>query len=247
MDIEHPHLRWYIDNGFFYVRGFCKRYVAEVLDLFESSPYNKKGQGVAEIGIECGRLYILLNRTVTNEAYKSYAIDLFGDQTKNVDNSGKGNKEVFLNNLIQHDLYEGRNTVIVEGDSTDSKLNLESLIAPGSLKYISIDGGHRAEHVMNDLKLAEKWIDNEGVVLVDDIMHDGWVGVIQGTLKYLSLYPTLQPFAIGYNKLWMCKVSMRDKYTEMCENSILSRKTPQTFGTHTICTFHHSGDVTDGA
>jgi hypothetical protein len=224
MDIKHEHMKWYIDNAFHLVGGFCKNYVAKALDLIEQSPYNKKGLGVAEIGVHAGRLYILLNRTVRDKTHKSYAIDLFeSGQSRNSDNSGDGKKFVFISNLLKYDIFLGENTVIIEGDSTDSALELESKIAPGSLKYVSVDGGHLPENVVNDLKLAEKWIDSEGIVILDDIMHEGWIGVIQGALKYLENSPTLQPFAIGYNKLWLTKSSMRKTYYDLFLDSSIAR------------------------
>lgn len=246
-EVKHPHIKWYLDNGFHDVHGYCKRHVGSVLDLIESSPYNKKGEGVAEIGIHVGRLYILLNRTVSCSKHKSYAIDVFENQSYNIDGSGKGNKETFLNNLVSYDLYGGNNTVIIEADSTDSQNDLVNRIPPGSLKYVSIDGGHTPAHVVNDLKLAEKWIHNEGVVLVDDIMHEGWIGVIQGTLSYLSSNPTLQPFAIGYNKLWMAKVSMKERYRQLMEDSDITRRVPQVMANHLICTLTDSGHTDNGA
>jgi effector-binding domain-containing protein len=252
--IQHPHLKWYIENGFHSVHGYCKKHTAYVLDLIEQSPYNKKGKGVAEIGIHVGRFYILLNRTVTSPEFKSYAIDLFESaQEKNIDNSGRGNLQYFIENLKHHDLYEGNNTVILEGDSTDSGIKFDNIIEPGSLKYVSIDGGHTPTHVVNDLKLAEKWIESEGVVIVDDIMHEGWVGVVQGTLNYLSSHPTLQPFAIGYNKLWLSKVSVRQTYKYILENSPIARTSygggpyRQMFGGYEIMTLEDSGHVNDGA
>lgn len=253
--LNNPHIEWYVNNGFHHVYGFCKRHVAWAIDLIESSPYNKEGRGVAEIGVHCGRLYILLNRTVTSADHKSFAIDVFDKQSRNIDFSGQGNKKIFTNNLMAFDLYGGENTVIIEADSTDSRLLDMGLIANGTLKYVSVDGGHTISHVINDLKLAEKWIHNEGIVLVDDIMHEGWIGVIQGTLSYLSTNPTLLPFAVGYNKLWMCKLSMRDTYMKLFENSELTRKTDdhraipliQMFAGHPICTLTDSGHISDGA
>jgi hypothetical protein len=161
---------------------------------------------------------------------------VFENQDLNIDNSGNGSKVLFEDNLKNLDRHAGSNTKIIMGDSTDSALNLVNTLGPGSMRYISIDGGHTAEHAINDLKIAEQLVANEGVVVLDDIMHYCWLGVIEGAVKYLSQHPTLVPFAIGQNKLWMCKWSYHKKYLELFKDSNLSRKWPQTFVGHEIVT-----------
>jgi hypothetical protein len=118
----------------------------------------------------------------------------------------------FLHNLSNYDANEGRNVKVTKGDSTDSSLDLNAKIPNGSIRFFSIDGGHTPQHTINDLKIAEKAINNQGVVIVDDILHPCWLGVLEGTLKYLSAFPNLVPFALGDNKLFLCKLSYKEKY-----------------------------------
>lgn len=232
--MNNPHLERYYNDGFYRVEGYCTADLFHVIDLIDSSGINSKG-GIGEIGVHHGHFYMLLN-AVTESTEKSYAIDVFENQELNIDNSGKGSRFLFEANLKNLDRHAGENTVIIQGDSTDSALDLVRTIGPGTLRYVSVDGGHTVEHTLNDLILAEQLVRNEGVVILDDIMHYCWIGVIEGAIKYLSRNPTLVPFAIGHNKLFLCKLPYYKKYLELFKNSSLSTNWPQRFVGHEIVT-----------
>lgn len=234
MPLNNQYLQKYHDDGFYRIEGYCMAECFNVVDLIDSSGLNNRG-GVCEIGVHHGKFYMMLN-AVTDEEDKSYAVDVFEKQELNIDNSGKGSKVLFEDNIRNLDRHSGTNTKIIMGDSTDSGLDLVKTIGPGTMRYVSIDGGHTVEHALNDLKIAEQIVRNEGVVVLDDIMHYCWLGVIEAAVKYLSTNPTLVPFAIGQNKLWMCKWSHHTKYLELFKQSSLSRKWPQRFVGYEIVT-----------
>lgn len=217
MNLQNPNLQKYHDNGFEEVHGWCDTYLFETIDLLSRQQINRRG-GIAEIGVHHGRLFILLNQVVESQ-YNSYAIDVFSNQMLNIDKSGGGNVEIFKENLQKYDVHQGRNTVIIEGDSTDPGLKLDQIIEPGSLRFFSIDGGHTPTHVMNDLQIANKLISNEGIVIVDDILNHWWTGVLEGYVNFAATKPTLVPIAMGHNKLYMCKLSYYKYYLDIM-NSI---------------------------
>jgi predicted O-methyltransferase YrrM len=49
-------------------------------------------------------------------------------------------------------------------------------VGVGSMRFISIDGGHTPEHTVSDLNLACRLINNQGVVILDDVLHHPWPG-----------------------------------------------------------------------
>lgn len=238
LPIEHEGISRSLVDGMFRVHGYTHRHHAYVLDYLLKLDINKVG-GVAEIGIEHGQFYMLLNSVVDGK-FPSFAIDIFESQHLNIDGSGRGSLEIFSNNLQTVDVHYGKNTNVVIGDSTDSRTHahMRKVIAPGSLRYFSIDGGHTAEHTLNDLKLATEFISNEGVVIVDDILHPCWMGVLEGTLKFLSEKPTLVPFALGDNKLYLCKLSFYKKYYEHMAKFVLTNPHSHGFFGHQIATFN---------
>ena len=107
---------------------------------------------------------------------------------------------------------------------------LSQSIPEGSMRYISVDGGHTKVHALNDLRLAEKYIADGGVVILDDILHPHWLGVMDGLVEYLSTHPTLVPFAIGHNKLFLCKYSYHKKYLETAQKSSSATKLVEFMG-----------------
>ena len=58
-------------------------------------------------------------------------------------------------------------------------------------------------------------MDKETFVILDDILNPEWGGGVTGFAKFNSYHATkLVPFAIGYNKLFMCHLSNLNNYQE---------------------------------
>lgn len=227
----NANLRQYLENGFKSVEGWCSEQVFDTVDVLNDAPINKGG-GCLEIGIHHGKLYILLNQVI-DPGEKSFAVDIFEAQNLNIDHSGAGSLHTFKTNLEKYDAHRGRNTHIIVGDSTDPGLRLEEVIGVASMRFISIDGGHTVEHTVSDLKLAERLVKNEGVVILDDILNYHWLGVIEGAGRFLDTYPTLVPFAIGHNKLYLCKLSYQGFYLQLFSRMPMASKTVRFYG-HTV-------------
>ena len=227
-------LEKYLNTGFQNVYGFCPEYTIFMLDFLQSLDFNKN-YGVMEIGIHHGQFFIALNNTVINPAFKSVAIDIFDRQDLNIDNSGEGIKEIFIDNLAKYDRYAGENVIIVEGDSTD-KFIFDGIDIPKKFKYISVDGGHTAEHLISDITLASNHICNEGLVIVDDYMNHWWPSVTEGLFKYLSTTPTLVPLMTTPNKMWLCKLSYKSKYYEALDGFEANKHEVTIFG-HKVMNF----------
>lgn len=199
-------------NDFAAVQGWTSDKLFDTVQVMADCGINRTG-GIAEIGVHHGKFYILLNQVV-DKRYESWAVDVFDMQHLNIDNSGLGNKSIFMQNLSDYDVHKGENTHILSMDS----MSLTNQIPDASLRFISIDGGHTVEHTINDLKIAERLIANEGVIILDDIMGVYWCGVTEGYIKYSMTYPTIVPFAMGHNKLYLCKLSHHDYYFKLFKN-----------------------------
>jgi hypothetical protein len=224
-------LAHYRNNGFDEVAGWCDTALFDTVKLMDSAHINRVG-GCLEIGVHHGKFYLLLNQAIDSSA-TSYAVDIFESQHLNIDDSGLGSLEIFKNNLSRYDANKGANTKIVIGDSTDPSLRLRETVGEDPLRFISVDGGHTVEHTIADLVLANDLISNEGVVILDDILNSHWLGVIEGAGRFLDRRPTLVPFAIGHNKLYMAKISFRSFYFHLFANSTLNSKIVKFYG-HSI-------------
>jgi tetratricopeptide (TPR) repeat protein len=220
-DSELTPFKKYQLNGFDQVVGWVKRTLPAFLESIKDIPWNGSG-GVCEIGTFQGRFFLQL-RSMLPAAADSYGIDVFEDQYLNIDGSGSysATQEILAQNVANYDPFNGDKVHIIKGDSTTgrSQADIYSQIPDGSIKYFSIDGGHTMAHVVNDMKIAERLLTDAGIVIMDDILHPHWLGVISGVTEYLRTHPTLIPFAIGYNKLFLCKMSFHAKYIEELKNN----------------------------
>lgn len=221
------HLDKYKAEGFDKVDGWVQPGLFDCVRVLSECGINKKG-GITEIGVHHGKLYILLNSVVEDATDRSFAIDVFDDQHLNIDHSGMGSLGIFKDNLRKYDKFSGINTVALPMDSTA----YNGSIPPRSQRFVSIDGGHTVEHTINDLKLSEGLVANEGVVILDDIFHVGWPGVTEGYVKYSMTYPVLIPFAMGYGKLFLAKLSYVDFYRDLFATKFGNKY--QKFCTHQV-------------
>ena len=222
----------FLTNGFKSVPGWVLPDLPEFLRLLKDVPWNQTG-GVFEIGVYMGRFFLLL-RAMLDKPELSFGMDIFEEQGLNLDFSGtdKARQEIFANYVNKYDVFNGENVKVIKGDSTSSATHalLSQSIPEGSMRYISVDGGHTKVHALNDLRLAEKYIADGGVVILDDILHPHWLGVMDGLVEYLSTHPTLVPFAIGHNKLFLCKYSYHKKYLETAQKSSSATKLVEFMG-----------------
>lgn len=152
---------------------------------------------VCEIGIHHGKLFILLaNLLLPSE--RGVAVDVFSDQHKNIDWSGRGDREIFENHLKQF-APDARVEIIQE-----SSLDLPGTeFCKNEFRLMSIDGGHSSQTVLNDLGLTDHCLVEGGIAIVDDILSPHWLGVMTAVSHYICNGGRLRPFAISPNKLYM--------------------------------------------
>ena len=185
----------YVNNSYKKVEGWISLLALKaILKLGEiQKAYNITGS-VCEIGVHHGKAFILLHM-LTKSDEMSAAIDLFEMQSGNIDNSGKGDKEKLIRNLKNNSCDFERIRIITKNSmdiSPDFLLNQTK----SKIRLFSVDGGHTAEVVFNDLKLAENTLCDGGVIILDDFFVNSWPGVSEGTCKYLMSGDTkLIPFS----------------------------------------------------
>ncbi|BBY79683.1 class I SAM-dependent methyltransferase [Mycolicibacterium pulveris] len=203
------------------VTGFLQPEVLLLLDVLNSAQRAKQVSGAAaEIGVHHGKLFIGL-RLLQRSGEKAVAIDIFGDQELNVDGSGHGDLQKFLSNV---NLWSSMDDVVIhQGDST--KLPPERLreLAGGDVRLFSVDGGHTAEIVFSDMKLAEATLADGGIVIADDVFNQQWPGVAVGTLRYLEQGAKLAPFLIGFNKVFFAQPDYCLLYRAEVESAVSGR------------------------
>jgi hypothetical protein len=216
-----PNFNRYRAIGQRFVTGFLAPEVLLVLDVLNAAQRTRQVSGaVAEIGVHHGKLFIGLS-LLQRPGNKSVAIDIFGDQELNIDNSGHGDFEKFENNVK---VWSSMDDVVVhQGDSTKLEPAKLRELACGDIRFFSVDGGHTNEIVFSDMKLAEATLADGGIVIADDVFNEYWPGVATGTLRYLSDGAKLTPFLIGFNKVFFTHAEYSEFYRGEVESALAGK------------------------
>lgn len=202
------------------VKGWLQRVDAEIIgSILELQ--NRQGilGGCVEIGVHHGKSFIPMCMSLQGNEL-ALCIDIFDDQSKNLDSSGKGNYSLFKKNLAKFHLDLLRIKEF-RGSSEDVP---DSFIAEqvGPVRFFSVDGGHWSSIVQNDLRLAEQSLATGGVIALDDYCRAEWPDVTAGyTLWQNRTTSDIIPFAVGSNKLYLCRRGWATGYRDAIKTPFL--------------------------
>ncbi len=105
-----------------------------------------------------------------------FVLDLFeAGQHKNIDQSGNGNKGIFLHNIRTLGVPEDK-VVIHEGSSTEMPAQQLCTEFGTGFRFLSIDGGHAKDIVINDLAFAECCLVDGGIASMVGVFPPRLVG-----------------------------------------------------------------------
>ncbi len=153
-----------------------------------------------EIGVHHGKTALFLAR-MAERGEALGVCDVFEQQALNRDRSGEGNREIFERHMRTHNaearVFAKLSSALTVDDTTTR------------CRFVHIDGGHRPEDVLNDLRVAERALLPEGVVAVDDVFNPNWPGVSEGFYRYKG---DLVPIVIGGNKVLLARSSAAARY-----------------------------------
>jgi hypothetical protein len=199
------------------VDGWLARCDAEIFArLLESQLGNGITGAIAEIGVHHGKSFIPM--AISNNGRLCYAIDIFGRQEFNIDISGCGDKDVFVRNLTKFGV-DAKGVFIDERPSTEvTPSDIEGKV--GKVRFFHIDGGHHHDVALNDLNLAEAVVSDNGVIAIDDVFRPEWPEVSMALFSYLARKTKdFVPFAIGYNKTYLCQRPFAELYRGILTSS----------------------------
>lgn len=206
--------RAYLADGFTTVEGWVAPAVLPVLEhLSGAASAARAGGGCCEIGVHHGRLFLAMLNIVGGET-PSLAIDIFDRQDLNIDQSGKGSLERFRANLAAHSPYADRVETLAADSTALSAADLADIQRRfGTFRLFSVDGGHTADHAINDLIIAQELTANGGVVLLDDFFQPNWPGVTEGLFRFFATSNRrLAPLCLAGSKLFLTTLSYHRRY-----------------------------------
>lgn len=225
---DHAGLWAYLRGEKRSVRGWLQRIDAEIIGaIFDYQATAAINGGCAEIGIHQGRSFIPICLAL-RPGEKALAIDLFDDQSRNVDGSGVGNLAAFHANL---DRFGIDRAAVCEIHGSSEDVTAAQITAElGEVRYFCIDGGHWRDIVINDLKLAESVLAERGVIVLDDYCRTEWPEVTEGyALWRAQTSSDVVPFACGSNKLYLCRKAHASAYRAALKTAFLSRYWTKTY------------------
>jgi len=178
LDIESAaRMKWKRDENVIFL---------DPLDAFLSMRLINNPQGnLCEIGVYKGGFIMALLENLPN--LNAIAIDPYPNSEEI--------KNVFVKNLGERNLV---NRVELFDDYEK--------LAQREFDLIHIDGEHSESAVRKDLKFAIANLSTNGIVVIDDIKHQLFPGIISATLQVVH-QDFLAPFLITRNKMFLCQPS----------------------------------------
>lgn len=202
------------------VQGWCNPKIFSGIESFSRLQLeNSVNGGVCEIGVHHGKFFLGLHNISNGEF--SLAIDIFGNQELNVDGSGSGVLELFLKNVEKHACRPDKVHHYINDSLSISHEDVARIIREfQTFRLFSIDGGHTAEHTINDFRLAEQLVSNGGIVFVDDYHNPHWPGVQEGVAYlYINSRPKLVPFMYCCGKLFLTTLGFHRRYFDFAKSN----------------------------
>lgn len=211
----------YLRNDKRLVSGWLQRIDAEIIGAVLSyQDENNISGGCVEIGVHQGKSFIPLCLSLKKHE-TALCIDLFENQEMNLDNSGKGDFNAFMENLNKFNV-DLNSVRIFKGSSENVKADYV-ISQVGQVRFFSVDGGHWSLIVQNDLNLAEKVLIHGGVIALDDYCRADWPEVTLGYALWQNQTDSnIVPFANGTNKLYLCHRDYVNKYQQVIRTPFLS-------------------------
>jgi hypothetical protein len=167
---------------------------------------------LCEIGVHHGKSFIPM--VLFSGDSVCHCVDVFEEQSLNVDSSGRGDYEVFCRNLAKFNISMDRVRVHKVYSTSLSRNDLCQ--SNESIRFFHIDGGHHLEVVTSDLSLALVCADKDSVIAIDDVCRSEWIEVSQGVFGLSSVLKDygFTSLAFGFNKLYLCHESMISTYQQ---------------------------------
>lgn len=144
---------------------------------------------VGELGVHHGRFTSFLFVTARRDEDLVVA-DLFEDlQEFNVDHSGHGNKQKFLQGMQTYGLSETDLHTVHIGSTEELPFDWAKQAGFAPFRIVSVDAGHTAPLAFNDLQVAFCNLLPSGIVILDDFFHSAWPGVSEAFFRLLWQAP----------------------------------------------------------
>ncbi|MXU65012.1 class I SAM-dependent methyltransferase [Oceanomicrobium pacificus] len=172
---------------------------------------------LGEIGVHHGKLLILLQLAARADE-SVFGVDLFENQSENVDRSGRGDRDALMRNA---DRFGSGSEALVIMKRNSLKLEWPEIekATQSDCRFFSVDGGHTTEITKNDLMIADQSLASEGVICLDDYFNKSFPEVSIGLCQFMS-DANLAPFGISENKVFLCRPELQKAYSDCLRGAV---------------------------
>jgi predicted O-methyltransferase YrrM len=104
-----------------------------------------------------------------------------------------------------------------------------------TLRWIHIDGDHKAETVQNDILLAMTLLNDDGIICVDDFFNSRYPGLTYAVCIFLEQHRNeLQMFLCGFNKAYLVRPTQLHRHLQAVRNKLGTGLATRGFNNFTI-------------
>ncbi len=178
---------------------------------------------VGEIGVHHGRSFILA-ALLSSPVEPLWALDLFSTlQHLNRDGSGSGDENALRINMARVGLDIAQATTVAMS-SLDLKADYFCKAGIPKFRWFSVDGGHTEEATRRDIHAGACHLAEGGVIAVDDMFNNLFLGVTEGVFNFMSLNRArLAPFFMITGKIYFTTPSHHERYYAAAMDFFVSR------------------------
>lgn len=134
--------------------------------------------------------------------------------------------------LVKHNMSDY--SIIQARSSENESWGLASKYAH-TLRWIHVDGDHKAESVWNDLSLANILLSDTGIISVDDFFNPRYPQLTYVTCQFLEQHrAVLQLFFCGYYKAYLARPNAISIYLRKIREDLATAMTSYGFSDFTI-------------
>lgn len=191
------------------IEGWVCNRIPDMVRFFDQLHEAQNIHGdIVEIGIHHGKLFFIMS-SAARDNEKCIAVDLFEEQSLNIDKSGNGSYSHFSHYIETLFPHLKSKISAIHRDGISISLNQASnILSTDRVRLFSIDGGHTKHHVVNDMSLAQELVVSGGIILLDDFIGPHWLGVTEGFFQFMEKHNRrLAPFMFFENKLFITTFS----------------------------------------
>ncbi len=184
--------------------------------LLQSETFRATEGSLVEIGVYKVKYLSLIAHAAQGQGRRIIGIDGFfaGYQRPLETKWVEGARKEMIDNILAGSSQDS--VEIVQANTEDLSPSAFRLAVNDKCAFLSIDAGHDAHEVYNDLRISCSALSAGAIVAADDVFNSVVPGVAEGVFRFLTSSEgrMLAPFATCGNKLFLCTTETHKAYVE---------------------------------